>query len=162
MTDLISRYNEFLTKKDEYGTTYKKLHAVNLFFNYVCKYKREFRDYWKTPEEFLSDGFGDCEDFAIAKYYTLLKYDFDKRKLKFAYCHLFHKNGTREPHIVLLYFHNENLTVVLDNHRRTLKALNKRTDLEIHYTFNENSIYFNGDILNNNLTKWTAMKDRLV
>ena len=161
MPDLILRYNEFLTKKDEYDSIYKKLHAVNLFFNYVCKYKREIKDYWKTPEEFLTDGFGDCEDFAIAKFYTFIKFDFDKQKLKFAYCHLLHKNGTREAHMVLLYYHSDSLTVVLDNHRKTLKALNKRVDLDIVYTFNEDSIFFNDDILNNTLSKWSDMNDRI-
>lgn len=28
---------------------------------------------WKTPKEFLIDGEGVCEDFAIAKYFTLLE-----------------------------------------------------------------------------------------
>lgn len=45
------------------------------------------KDYWQTPLEFLENGKGDCEDFAIAKYFDLkhngidswLVYCIDKR-----------------------------------------------------------------------------------
>jgi predicted transglutaminase-like cysteine proteinase len=38
-------------------------------------------DYWSTPREFLISGRGDCEDYAIIKYFTLIKLGFDERKL---------------------------------------------------------------------------------
>lgn len=43
-------------------------------FEYIAE--EEPIDYWKTPEEFIRDGGGDCEDFAIAKY-EKLKYNHD-------------------------------------------------------------------------------------
>lgn len=51
-----------------------KLRYVNSFFN-----KFPFKDddanwggpYWTTPHEFLQKGSGDCEDYAITKYYAL-------------------------------------------------------------------------------------------
>ena len=52
-----------------------KLRKVNKFFNQVrfiddIKHWGK-KDYWATPVEFLISNGGDCEDFTIAKYYTL-------------------------------------------------------------------------------------------
>jgi hypothetical protein len=42
-------------------------YLINRVQAYIFKfqYRREARDYWKTPTEFLTDLEGDCEDFAI-------------------------------------------------------------------------------------------------
>jgi predicted transglutaminase-like cysteine proteinase len=52
-----------------------QLAAVNDYFNryaYISDPELwgQF-DYWETPLEFLARGAGDCEGFAVAKYYTL-------------------------------------------------------------------------------------------
>jgi len=66
-----------------------KLKQVNAFFNLnvlfiddIIHWKTE--DYWATPLEFLATGAGDCEDFAIAKYFTLLELGVDERLLGYA------------------------------------------------------------------------------
>lgn len=38
-------------------------------------------DYWETPGEFIARG-GDCEDFAIAKYFSLIRVGFPSRDLR--------------------------------------------------------------------------------
>jgi predicted transglutaminase-like cysteine proteinase len=38
-------------------------------------------DYWETPGEFIAHG-GDCEDFAIAKYFSLVRLGFPARDLR--------------------------------------------------------------------------------
>ena len=38
-------------------------------------------DYWETPGEFMAHG-GDCEDFAIAKYFSLIRLGFPSRDLR--------------------------------------------------------------------------------
>lgn len=53
----------------------EQLNQVNRFFNLV-RFMDDIRvwgkeDYWATPVEFLGRNAGDCEDFAIAKYFTL-------------------------------------------------------------------------------------------
>jgi predicted transglutaminase-like cysteine proteinase len=52
-----------------------QLVAVNDYFNrYAYVSDTELwgqLDYWETPLEFLARGAGDCEGFAVAKYYTL-------------------------------------------------------------------------------------------
>lgn len=46
------------------------LEDVNEYIN-SFEYQGEDGDHWKTPDEFFRDNGGDCEDFAIAKYYAL-------------------------------------------------------------------------------------------
>src|SRR5690606_27501031 len=52
-----------------------KLLLVNSFFNQVTFRSDEEHwnqeDYWATPFELLATNGGDCEDYSIAKYYTL-------------------------------------------------------------------------------------------
>ena len=71
LNDWISLINTYQHNELE---TLKK---VNDFFNTfrfiddIIHWKQE--DYWATPIEFIASGAGDCEDFSIAKYYTLIK-----------------------------------------------------------------------------------------
>ena len=56
---------------------WQKIHLVNDFFNKHNKYKTDEelwhqKDYWATPLESLGVGMGDCEDYVIAKYFTLI------------------------------------------------------------------------------------------
>ena len=56
-------------------TEWQRLSEVNRIFNQVTKVsdlrKWGRKDYWATPEEFLQTKGGDCEDFAVAKYFAL-------------------------------------------------------------------------------------------
>ncbi len=42
-------------------------------------------DYWASPAEFLAVGGGDCEDFSIAKYFTLREMGFTDESLRLIY-----------------------------------------------------------------------------
>ena len=59
----------------------EKLQKVNDFFNQVQfiddRLLWKESDYWATPVEFLAENGGDCEDFSIAKYFTLKKMGID-------------------------------------------------------------------------------------
>src|ERR1700744_4250940 len=53
-----------------------RLRAVNDFFNQRLAYMEDIdnwgvQDYWASPLESLGKGAGDCEDYAIGKYFTL-------------------------------------------------------------------------------------------
>lgn len=39
-------------------------------------------DYWAAPQEMIAHGGGDCEDYAIAKYYALQQMGFDEKDLR--------------------------------------------------------------------------------
>lgn len=62
-----------------------KLKAVNKFFN-LWPYRLDaanygVSDYWATPMEFLKKS-GDCEDYAIAKFYALQEFGFSTDSMR--------------------------------------------------------------------------------
>ena len=63
----------------------EQLAAVNGFFNrWPYRHDAELygrSDYWATPREFMSRS-GDCEDYAIAKYFALRALGFDRDALR--------------------------------------------------------------------------------
>ncbi|HFU76644.1 MAG TPA: hypothetical protein ENK66_10410 [Arcobacter sp.] len=136
-----------------------KLTEINNFFN-CFHYEPEITDYWKCPNEFLKDGCGDCDDFAIAKYFALLRLGFTSQSLFLAYVHLI-KNHTKEAHMVLIYKHSEKLSIVLDNYNRKIHRLDNRKDFEVIYTFDDQYIYFKGQQILNNQSKWLDLKERI-
>lgn len=64
---------------------HEKIRAVNDFFNrWPYKQDRELYgvpEYWATPKEFMSRS-GDCEDYAIAKYFALRSLGFTEDSLR--------------------------------------------------------------------------------
>lgn len=145
-----------------------KVNAVNNFFNKRIAYMEDTQawgkeDYWATPLETLKKGAGDCEDFAIAKYFALEQLGVPQGAMKITYVK---STQFSEPHMVLLASKNEGGSpVVLDN--MTLKALpySKRTDLMPVYSFNETSLFYGvanesaGGITN--MSKWTDVLQRV-
>ena len=68
----------------------EQLNVVNLFFNRQMRTKRTSTcgtqvDYWETPIEALWKGAGDCEDYAIAKYFSLRHLGVSSDKLRITY-----------------------------------------------------------------------------
>ncbi|TAK40553.1 MAG: sulfate adenylyltransferase, partial [Betaproteobacteria bacterium] len=67
----------------------EKLRLVNDFMNltqFVSDLKHWGKeDYWATPIEFLSTDAGDCEDYSIAKYFTLRALGVPDEKLRITY-----------------------------------------------------------------------------
>lgn len=114
-----------------------QLKAVNLFFNRY-RYKKDIynwkqNEYWAAPFEFIGVGSGDCEDYAIAKYFTLQKLGIPADKLKVSYAKLFDRRSQKEiTHIVLQYFETpESVPVILDNALNRIFPLSKRDDLKV-------------------------------
>ncbi len=62
-----------------------KLRNINGFFNSIPSQKDAYnykeKEYWATPQEFLQRRAGDCEDYAIAKYFALQYFNWPKDKL---------------------------------------------------------------------------------
>lgn len=65
----------------------EKISRINEFFNQMrfCDDKMLWgvKDYWATRMEFIGKDAGDCEDFAIAKYFTLKELGVPVHKLQF-------------------------------------------------------------------------------
>lgn len=120
-----------------------KLKRVNDFFNEVrfisdIKHWKK-KDYWATPIELLSTDGGDCEDYTIAKYFTLKALGVSEKKLYLTYVKAIRLN---QAHMVLTYFKTpRSVPVVLDNiNKRILKAT-KRKDLVPVYSFNGDGLW---------------------
>lgn len=132
-----------LTKKINDLSLEKKLNHVNAFYNRILpvhdsqKYKVD--DHWSTPKEFLVEGRGDCEDYAIAKYFTLKESGIPKDKL---YLTVVKVKGTTNYHMVLSYLENKkSMPFIMDNLSFRVLPFDKRTDLEPKFIFNENNAY---------------------
>ncbi len=121
----------------------QQLVRVNSFLNgYLPEYdavinKRE--EYWSTPKEFLSVGYGDCEEYAIAKYFTLRELGFDGEKFCLAVVRDRYSGGY---HMVLTYFKEPGkMPLVLDNLSFKILPLSQRSDLQFQYCFNEKGVF---------------------
>ncbi|MEA1956512.1 MAG: transglutaminase-like cysteine peptidase [Campylobacterota bacterium] len=124
-------------------TKEKKLLKVNFYLNQLLPQyddvTKKQEDYWATPKEFLILGYGDCEDYAIIKYYTLIKLGFDKNKLFLTTAHEKYRGGY---HMVLSYFKSKNEPpLILDNLSFRVLTLKKRKDLEADLFINHNGIF---------------------
>lgn len=121
-----------------------KLKQVNDFFNRqalfvddIIHWKME--DYWATPLEFLATGAGDCEDFAIAKYFTLLELGVDEGKMRITYVKALRLN---QSHMVLTFFRTpKSVPEVLDNLIPEIKPATQRSDLLPVYSFNGSGLW---------------------
>ena len=82
------RFYKFLQKAKSFDTK-KKLIRTNIFINNINPKSDGKVNRWSTPKEFLLNGYGDCEDYAIMKYFTLLELGIPKDKLFFAVVKVF-------------------------------------------------------------------------
>ncbi len=122
----------------------EKLRVVNDFMNltqFISDLKHWGKeDYWATPVEFLSTDGGDCEDYSIAKYFTLRALGVPDEKLRITYV----KETViyNEAHMVLAYFPTPDAEpLVLDNINPTLLPASRRTDLVPVYSFNGSGLW---------------------
>ena len=148
-----------------------KIKNVNDFFNQIT-YKTDAahwkqKDYWATPFEFMGTGAGDCEDYAIAKYFSLIKLGIPDDKLRITYV-IYKKANSRfeQAHMVLTYYHKTGAEpVILDNINRRLELASKRDDLKPVYSFNASGLWQaknKGDtrVGDNNLKSWKNLIGR--
>lgn len=134
---------EGLIIQDMSMTDLEKLKRVNDFLNQMefvdDRIHWEKEDYWATPIEFLATQGGDCEDFAIAKYFTLKTMGVDEEKLNLTYVKSLNLNV---HHMVLTYFSTADAEpLILDNLVREIKSASQRTDLIPIYSFNGTGLW---------------------
>ena len=146
------------------STELERLTLVNTFFNKNIRFGTDLEvweqeDYWATPLETLGRGAGDCEDFVIAKYFSLLAIGIPETKLRFVYVRALLQQGQVlrvEPHMVLAYYKSPGAEpLVLDNLASIIAIASQRSDLTPVYSFNKEG-YFNG-VLQTALSKGTRL-----
>jgi predicted transglutaminase-like cysteine proteinase len=97
------------------------------------------KDYWATPIEFLSTNGGDCEDFTLAKYFTLRELGISDKKLRMTYVKAIKLN---QAHMVLSYFETPGSEpLILDNLVTDIRKASLRRDLVPVYSFNGNGLW---------------------
>lgn len=151
----------------------EKLEKVNQYFN-MLTYRTDLahwgmKDYWATPLEFIVSGAGDCEDFSIAKYFTLLELGVDDSKLLITYTKYKEYGGYEQAHMVLTYYETPtSIPLVLDNINKKILAADQRTDLKPIYSFNGSGLWRSkqlskgkklGEAEDHNM--WAAMQKRM-
>lgn len=146
-----------------------KLSMVNNFFNQMEFVDDDVlwgkEDYWATPIEFLGMQAGDCEDFTIAKYFTLRELGVPDEKLRLVYVNALTLN---QHHMVLAYYHKPtSIPVLLDNIDKELKPASRRNDLLPIYSFNAENLWLSKEkgrgVLvggSSRLSLWTDLNDR--
>ncbi len=117
-----------------------KLVQVNDFFNRRLRLSSDQRiwgrtDYWATLGEVLGKGMGDAEDFALAKYFSLLALDVAPEKLRLVYVS---SRGDNDPvHMVLAYFDSpKQEPALLDVRVAEVLPASQRSELKPVYSFN--------------------------
>lgn len=121
----------------------EKLQQVNQFFNQVPFVSDMdhwgVEDYWATPVEMLATNGGDCEDFSIAKYFTLVEMGVPVNRLKITYVKALSLN---QAHMVLTYYPTPgSIPLVLDNLIPEIKSASERRDLVPVYSFNGEGLW---------------------
>lgn len=152
------------------GGTHERLRAVNDFFNTLEFVSDALHwgetDYWATPVEFLATGAGDCEDFALAKYFTLAAMGVPESQLKLTYVKALNLN---QAHMVLTYYPTPSaVPLVLDNLDGRVQPATRRPDLLPVYSFNGTGLWLAsqrgaGERVGSamRLSRWRDFLDRL-
>jgi len=131
----------------------EKIRAVNAFWNQAVYGAEDIDvwnqvDYWATPLESLGRRRGDCEDYVIGKYFSLVALGIPAEKLRFIYVKAsMGGSGSRiqVAHMVLGYYSTPNaVPLVLDNLLTRIEPAGNRRDLTPVLSFNASGVYVEG------------------
>jgi predicted transglutaminase-like cysteine proteinase len=151
-------------------TAPEKIKNVNDFFNqvnFIDDIKLwGVKNYWATPIEFIGVNGGDCEDFAIAKYFTLLELGIADQKMRIMMVKALTLN---QYHMVVSYYETpSSVPLILDNIDNRVKLASQRNDLVPIYSFNGKQLWLNkekgqGELAGSSarLKQWTNLNHRL-
>lgn len=134
---------QFIINSGARLSVHEKLVAVNTFFNDM-KFVNDIdhwgkEDYWATPLQTLASNGGDCEDFSIAKYFTLLQMGIPAERMRLTYVKALKLD---QAHMVLTYFETRDADpLVLDNLDKEIKPASRREDLLPVYSFNVDGLW---------------------
>ncbi len=125
------------------GPPLEILRTVNDFFNEL-EFSADLglwgiEDYWATPLEFLVRGAGDCEDFSVAKYFTLKALGFADSAIYLTYVK---SRSLDQAHMVVTYYPDPTAEpLVLDNLVASILPASARDDLVPVFSFNGEGLW---------------------
>lgn len=121
----------------------EKLEMTNNFINQVKfvsnpGYQNEV-DFRIAPMEFLMQGSGDSEDFAIAKYITLRKMGIASKKLRLTYTETPAEHG---PQMILTYYYSPGSEpLIMDHLKKPISSASIRSDISPLYSYQPKDIW---------------------
>ena len=133
-----------------------RLGVVNRYFNERIAYADDIdvwgeEDRWASPLETLGKGRGDCEDYAIAKYASLLAAGVQPARLRLVYVRALiapaaqapaGSQPSARPHMVLAYQAGPaDEPLILDNLRQAVLAASARPDLTPVFSFSTEGLW---------------------
>ncbi len=127
----------------------QRLSTFNDFFNRRIVFGADTEvwgqlDYWASPLETLGKGRGDCEDYVIAKYFSLMAAGVPAAKLRLVYVRatIGGPGGAVQAHMVLAYYDAPGVEpLILDNLIREIRTASRRPDLEPVFSFNSDGLW---------------------
>jgi predicted transglutaminase-like cysteine proteinase len=124
----------------------QRLKDINDFFNRRLAFRDDsvtwnLPDYWASPLESLEKRAGDCEDYAIAKYFGLAATGVPTAKLRMVYVRA-RLQGQSLAHMVLAYYAQPGAEpLILDNLRPEVLPASQRSDLTPVFSFNGEGLW---------------------
>lgn len=128
----------------------EKLLQVNQFFNRNVRFTDDIvlwkkSDYWASPLEVMGMRAGDCEDYTIAKYFSLLQLGIANEQLRLIYVRA-QIGGPHsrvfQAHMVLGYYPTPDaVPLILDSLINTIEPANSRPDLRPVFSFNSEGLW---------------------
>ncbi len=123
-----------------------RLQTVNRFYNQTVEFVDDIAgwgqiDYWASPMEMLGKGVGDCEDYALAKYFALTTIGMPASQLRVVYVRAL-QGGASVAHMVLAYYPTPGAEpFILDNLIDEIRAASARPDLTPVFSFNTEGLW---------------------
>lgn len=127
-----------------------KLARVNEFFNRRIAFVDDHvawgkSDFWATPFETMTKGKGDCEDFVIAKYFSLLDMNVPDTQLRLIYVRARiggPSSALQQAHMVLAFYPTPDADpLILDNLITDIRPAARRPDLAPVFSFNRQGVF---------------------
>ena len=134
----ITKWRIFLKKVSKEPDKLKQLGLVNKYLNkrlYIIdptNYKK--KDYWATPEQFVNRN-GDCEDYAISKYLSLLHLGFSKDDMRIV---VLQDLNLKVAHAILVVY-IDGKALVLDNQITSIVEAKRIKHYKPVFSINENN-----------------------
>ena len=155
----------------------RKLHSINQFFNRKLHFTEDAEnwgqsDYWATPLQSLARGKADCEDFVIAKYFSLRSAGLSDQQLRLVYVRAKlggERSAISQAHMVLAFYASSDAEpLILDNLITDIRPASRRPDLSPVFSFNAQGV-FAGTNANtqpgpggtSRLSRWQELLDRV-
>ncbi len=152
-----------------------RLARVNTFFNRRLRFDDDSvvwkeADYWATPLESLARGAGDCEDFAIAKYASLLVAGIPSERLRLIYVRARiggPQSTLSQAHMVVGYYPTPDAEpLILDNLVGEIRPAGRRPDLFPVFSFTSEGLWVQGATTSSadptaRLSRWRSALQRM-